>query len=532
MVTRIGGLASGMDIDTLVSDLMKAERIPLDKLTQKKQTLEWQRDDYRSMNTLLKELDDMLFLNKDSIGREATFLKKSVSSTDDSKVTAQAINAQANFSTQINVKRLATSESWKTTGNVVKDFNKVTSDLNLTFKVTEPGASTPRMITDPNNPTQKIEEVITISLKKDDTIDDVISKINSSSLGISAMKENVLVNNNGTPDDYSDDIYEETIVFTNRNTGAGSKIEMTNSATNDFMASLGFSSTPDGTEFVLSSENSGQDAIVEVNGFEMKKTSNSFTINGVEYTAKAVTTSAVTVSSTTDVDSILDTIVKFVDKYNEVIEKINGKLTEERYRDYQPLTEEQKKAMDEKTIELWEEKAKSGLLKNDSVLSSSLSKMRVDLYSPVTNSEIVNGFSMLSEIGITTTSYSERGKLTIDEDVLREKIQENPTAIYKLFNAGGGTDDSTEITGLAKRLRTTIDNTIESIEEKAGNTSQTNQQFVLGKNLISVDKQIDRFQDRLMQIEDRYWRQFTAMEKAIQQSNQQSMYLMQQFGMQ
>ena len=57
MVTRIGGLASGMDIDTLVSDLMKAERLPLDKLTQKKQILEWQRDDYRSMNTLLSDFD-------------------------------------------------------------------------------------------------------------------------------------------------------------------------------------------------------------------------------------------------------------------------------------------------------------------------------------------------------------------------------------------------------------------------------------------------------------------------------------------
>ena len=33
---RIGGLASGMDIDTLVGDLMKAERIPLDKIKQKK----------------------------------------------------------------------------------------------------------------------------------------------------------------------------------------------------------------------------------------------------------------------------------------------------------------------------------------------------------------------------------------------------------------------------------------------------------------------------------------------------------------
>ena len=60
MVTRISGLASGMDIDTIVKNLMNAERMPLDKLKQNKQTLEWQRDDYRAMNTLLLDFRSTL----------------------------------------------------------------------------------------------------------------------------------------------------------------------------------------------------------------------------------------------------------------------------------------------------------------------------------------------------------------------------------------------------------------------------------------------------------------------------------------
>ena len=67
MVTRISGLASGMDIDSIVKGLMDAERVPLDKLYQKKTYTEWQRDDYRTMNTALSELDTsflMEFLNK------------------------------------------------------------------------------------------------------------------------------------------------------------------------------------------------------------------------------------------------------------------------------------------------------------------------------------------------------------------------------------------------------------------------------------------------------------------------------------
>ena len=73
---RIGGLASGMDIDQLVGDLMKAERMPLDKLTQKKQYLEWQRDDYREMNKSLLELDTLIF---DGVFKQGSYAKKTVS---------------------------------------------------------------------------------------------------------------------------------------------------------------------------------------------------------------------------------------------------------------------------------------------------------------------------------------------------------------------------------------------------------------------------------------------------------------------
>ena len=48
MNMRISGLASGMDTESMIRDMMNAHRIPLDKITQKKQYVEWQLDDYRS----------------------------------------------------------------------------------------------------------------------------------------------------------------------------------------------------------------------------------------------------------------------------------------------------------------------------------------------------------------------------------------------------------------------------------------------------------------------------------------------------
>jgi flagellar hook-associated protein 2 len=494
---RISGLASGMDTVTMVKELMAAQRAPLDKLTQKKQTLEWQRDQYREMNALLKELDDMASITGNGIGKEATFLKKTVTSTDDSFVTAKAINATNNVSTQIEVSKFAKSQTWK---NDPSKINYTAMTGTLKFNVTDPGATTPREVE--------------ISVAETDTLDNIISKINASNLGVTAMKEKI---DDGTGN------YVETIVSTNSKTGAGAKIESTDASTQTFFENLGFGWT--GNE--LTADTQGQDAIVKVNGYQMQKSSNTFTINGIEYTVKAETTSPVTISSTTDVDGILDSITQFVNKYNEIIEKINSKVNEERHRDYTPLTDEQKEAMTEKQIEQWEELAMSGMLRGDTVLKSALYSMRGDFYSPVSNSSTVSGFQQLSNIGITTTSnYNEGGKLIIDEAKLREKIQENPSAIYQLFNANGDTEATM---GIAKRLRSTISDTISKIESKAGKATFTSQQYTIGRNLDSVEDQMERWEDKLTQMEDRYWSQFTAMEQAIQRANSQATYLSQFF---
>ncbi|OEF97794.1 hypothetical protein BHF68_13220 [Desulfuribacillus alkaliarsenatis] len=139
----------------------------------------------------------------------------------------------------------------------------------------------------------------------------------------------------------------------------------------------------------------GKNAKFVLNGLETERKANVFTISGVEYTIKAVTDNAVTVSSVSDTDAIFDKIKGFV----------NEKLMERRYRDFPPLTNEQRRAMDDKEIEMWEEKAKSGLLRGDHMLSGILTDMRMLI------SDQVKGLgdgriSSLAQIGITTGSKS------------------------------------------------------------------------------------------------------------------------------
>lgn len=491
---RISGLASGMDIDKIVSDLMKAERMPLDKLKQKKQLLEWQRDDYRSMNTLLQGLDDYLFSN---ITLQSSMLKKTVSSSNESVVTATAGSSAANVATTIQVDQVATSAVWlsNATKRVDKSSFSVDADVTLTINVTNGDGTTKQA---------------SITVKQGTTLDGLIAQLNSNAdLGVSAFYD------------------EQTgrISIMKKDTGAQARLVLADQATAGFFAQkLGFTGAVSGGE--LTGKTAGKDAVVTINGLATTRSSNTFTINGVTYTINGQGTA--TVSVATDTDAMFNAIKGFVDKYNETIDKINAELKEERYRDYPPLTDEQKEAMTEKQIELWEEKARSGMLRGDSMLSSALSQMRMNLYTKVEGANVASGFSQLAQIGITTSSnYLDGGKLIIDETKLREKIKENPDAVYQLFNQDGTTDAEK---GIARRLRDTIKATIGKIEQKAGKTIWTNQQFAIGRDLSDIDEQIDRFEDRLKQIEDRYWRQFTAMEEAIQRANQQSMYLMNAFG--
>ena len=163
----------------------------------------------------------------------------------------------------------------------------------------------------------------------------------------------------------------------------------------------------------------------------------------------------------------------------------------------------------------------SGTLKNDSIISGVLNQMRSAMSSVVGG---VSGANALNKLGINTSSnYLENGKLTIDETKLKEAISANPNQVYELF-AADGTKDSEK--GLARRITSALDDARTKITTKAGSgTTTVNNSFVLGRLLEGYEDQMTRFEDRLASLESRYWKQFTAMEQAIQKANSQSSYL-------
>lgn len=494
---RISGLATGMDTEQIIRDMMKAHRIPLEKITQKKQYTEWQMDDYRSVN---RNLRDLAYKVTDTMGRQSTFMQKTVNISNPNAVGIKGLNATGEFAGTIEVKSLATQATLQS-GRLVESTeseqgeSKKLSDFDIT-------GEQEIVIKAPNGKETKV------TVTPDDTLGSFLQKINKASdSSVSAFY----------------DSYTGKIALTSRESGKGS---ITITSTGDAASKLKLSGAViDPADEYTAKSTAGQNAVFIFNGLETQRSSNTFTINGFEVNLKQVTTGPVTFSSAPDTDKIVESVVKFVDDYNKMIEELNAKIREPRYRNFQPLSDEQKKDMKEKEIELWEEKAKSGTLRNDPTIASLLTSLRQIMNEPI---ETANGKVSLKDFGIEPIKdFKENGKLSINEDNLRKAITENPNGVYELF-AKPAEDNNKG--GIAVQFRKTVDDTIKVISEKAGSTGTVSDNFAIGRSLKTMNQQIDRFEDRLKMMEDRYWRQFTAMEKAIQRANAQSANMMNMFG--
>lgn len=223
---------------------------------------------------------------------------------------------------------------------------------------------------------------------------------------------------------------------------------------------------------------------------------------------------------------------EFVESYNETIELLNKRVKEARFRDYPPLTDDQKKEMSEKDIELWEEKAKSGLLRNDSIVTEALNALRS--IAGRTLSGISGAYNALHLVGVDTVPYNsttpnDAGKLVIDEAKLKEAIEKDPDGVIRMF---ANQSDASSAKGIAQAMYEQANASISQLITKAGGVGAIMNDIntELGLQVNDLEEEIESFQARLTRMEDYYYKKFGAMEKAISASNSQLAWLMQQFG--
>lgn len=303
-----------------------------------------------------------------------------------------------------------------------------------------------------------------------------------------------------------------------------------NSEGNDILISGSFLSNV----LSLTSSTDGADATFTINGLETSRKTNSFTINEVTFDLQSTSSTATSVTVSQNVEDVYKQIKEFVDLYNDTILGINNKVTEKRDRGYAPLISDEKKEMSDDEIELWETRAKSGLLNGDSILKRITSNMRKVLYDRV-ESVSDNNFDHLSEIGITTSiNYMDNGKLVINESKLKNAIANGSDKVMELFAGKSESTDSTQKykqNGLSTRLYDELTKAINDIISKAGSDNSLNlyDKSSLGKEISDLSLKIENLEDRLITKENSYYNRFAALESYITRMNAQSSWLSQQF---
>lgn len=545
---RFGGLASGIDTDSMIQDMMRIEQIKVDRIKQDKQVVEWRRDAYREITNKLRAFKDEFFdITKPSNYMLSPNTYKNYKTVVSGNENALSISTNADAMPgvyKVEVEQLA--ETAKITGDrQFKDINLNTRLSDLEYI----GNGTAEKYDFSNKGlTIRINDA-SIEITEDMTLRQLINEINNNKdanarLSYSSITGRFVLQSKDTGKNAKCDI---SIIEEDDD---GNPVRQKN---DNFLSFLGIVSD----EII-----EGKDAKIKINinnerdedgtlkYHEVESSANTFTKDGITFNLYDVTADGeiTTLNITEDIDASFDKIKNFVDSYNQLIEEINTKLVEKQYNDFPPLTDEQREAMSEKDIELWEEKAMSGLLRNDSVLQKLVYDMRSALNDGVEGVNI-----RLSDIGITTGKWYEHGKLYIDEQKLKKALSEHPDKVIELFVKTDGSSYSPDMdagqrieryrnVGLIRRISDILDDNIRTTRnknnkkglllERAGIAGDTTEfQNVMNDQIRELDKRIDRMTEMLIRKEESYWRQFTAMEKAIQNMSAQSAWLAQQLNM-
>ncbi|MGN7762043.1 flagellar filament capping protein FliD [Paenibacillus sp. 22594] len=601
MVTRINGF-SGMDIDSMVKSMMASKRVPLDKLNQDKQLLQWKRDSYREMNSKLYEFKSSKLTDKYGKSEALNSYKAVVTGNTDA-VKAEALAEANRIDMKITVEQLATNASIETSG--LGSGKKSSSTLMLLAAERE-AANNGKVFSE----MPVVDQEALVKALSDKKYEIKVNGVNfkfTAATSISTMVSTITSNEDAKATATFDEITGKLII-SSKTGGATGKIQIGTTTVGEESviglfngmprtsietkgAGSGFTQASslvqmlgadpsktytlnlNGKSFsflggasiqdVLTSINadpdlnatfdqstgklmfksniaggkvkfgdnvgentlldlfnytSGKNAKVTINGTSMEKDSNNFVMNGINLTLLSTTASdkPVMVATQTDSTKVLESIKGFVEDYNSLIKLLNEKTNEIKYRTYTPLTDEQKKEMKDADILAWTQKAQSGLLKNDDIIKSVVSSLRT---------LVTEKLGDLGTMGITTGKYYENGKLSINESKLTQAIADNPQKIIDLFQG----PDSSSSSGLFDKMSDKIGEALELLSERVGTnrfsadtTGTYKEESVMGRSLKRYNSRIDVLQKNLTITENRYYKQFSAMEAAMNKLQSQS----------
>ncbi len=260
----------------------------------------------------------------------------------------------------------------------------------------------------------------------------------------------------------------------------------------------------------------GDDSIIYLNGARYTSETNSYSINGITIEATAETEEPVIITTNTDTEAIYNMVKDFFKSYNELVNGIDKSYNAAAAKDMMPLTDDEKEAMSESEIEKWEEKIKNSLLRRDDTLNSVSTMLKSAMQASFT----INGKSYsLASFGIKTAGYfeaadNEKSAYHIDgdpddsltsgnTDKLKEAIANDPDAVVSFFTQLA----DKAYTKLGDKMKTSsISSAFKVYNDKS-----------MQSDYEDYTEKIKDWEERIEKIEESYYKQFSAMEKALSQ---------------
>ena len=489
--SRITGMYSGLDIDALVKSMASKQQAKIDKAFQTQRRQEWLKEALSSVRTEINTFMNT-YINSDatnSMFRASTFYTYKVTAASTSQavaVTATSSAVEGRYT--VEVAQLAQNAFVTSAGRISKDGTEISSSntttlAELNFKNA--------LEFDENGKISFAINGKVFTFTKDTTLQTFLNTINNDVDAKVTIKYSRLT---------------DSFTITSDVDGKNGKVLIKNISGNAFGENSAFQIE----EGLIAN---GRDAVVTINGVEVSKPSNEFTVDGVTFSLRDVTTEKLTFYVERDYSATIETVKSFVEAYNKLTAKLKELLTEkDESRKYPPLTDAQKKEMKDSEIEAWEAKAKSGLLRNNSILRSLLNSLRGAFYTALGGT----GRSMAS-IGITAAGYFEpnAGQIVIDEDKLRAALERDGESVVKMFTGNDAAEKGLIylFRDAFAQARKCIAYSVDDINDKISN----------------LDRVIGQLSERYDDISEKYYNKFSAMETALARLNSQAAFISQLF---
>ena len=543
MPIRITGMNSGLDTESIITELVKAKSTKKDDLVKAQTKLQWKQDAWKELNTKVYSLYSKTLSN---MRLESDYLKKTTKVSNSNAATVITGAKAVNGVQTLKIDKMAKT-GYLTGGELLKD--KEGKDVTASTKLTDIAG------VEEGNITLKVGgKETTISITEETTIDGLVKQFKDAGLNASFDEKNhrffISSKETGEAGDFGitgaaaealgifalskadKEAYKAYAVYDETN-GYQLKDEYAAYFDDDGNLKAGYADKTDEDEVKKAIEAKsavemlnkdanktahkidGQDAEIILNGAKFTSSSNTFEINGLTITATAETSEVLTITTENDTDGIYDMIKNFFKEYNTLINEMDSLYNAESAKGYEPLTDEEKEAMSEKEVEKWEEKIKDSILRKDSTLSNVSSAMKNIMMQGVTMGD---GSKMyLSDFGINTLGYftakdNERGAYHIDGDPddtntsgngdkLKTAIANDPDKVVEFF------------TQLSRNLYEKLGDMMKKTDYSSSFTLYDD--VAMKEEYDDYTSKIKTQEQKITDFEDRYYKKFSAMETAL-----------------